>query len=93
MDNISKINLARAVQVLRKYNTFAAVVDGFWDIRGGLVDECVYARFTADNKNKFCLSTAALSWDQDDLEEMISAVNRIKDCLEELREIDPELVR
>tara|TARA_R110002020_G_scaffold41921_1_gene123185 strand:- start:327 stop:608 length:282 start_codon:yes stop_codon:yes gene_type:complete len=91
--NISHINIARAQQVLRKYNTTASLIDTEWDIRGELVDNCVYARLVTDKNEKFCLGTASLCWDHEDILEMIEAVTKINNCLAELSEIDPALVK
>jgi hypothetical protein len=93
MKDVSNIDLQRAKQVLLKYNTSAVMRDGYWDIRGGLVDVCCYARLSADASNRFCLSTAALAWQSNDIPEMIYAVTEINKCLSELREINENLVR
>jgi hypothetical protein len=88
-----RLDIVRAQQILRSYNTVAIYTASGWDIRGDLVDECVYARLSADADNKFCLVTAALTWEKNEVTLMLEAVDKINKCLTELAEVNPELVK
>jgi len=94
MNKVRAIDASRAVQTLRKWNVESkwSMTEG-WTLSGGIVDECVYSRLAVDKNNQFCLYTASLCWDIEDLDEMIEATKKVKDCLYELANINEDLVK